>query len=200
MYDRQKHHRRSVRLHGYDYSQPGEYFLTLCVQDMNNLFGRVVDGQTELSPCGKIVDEEWHGSARIRREIELDEWVVMPNHVHGIVRIVGASRVAPAVRAQGLAPLRPPQRIPMRPPRSLASFVWGFKAAVTKRINAMRHTPGSVVWQRNYYEHIIRNPAELEKIRAYIRENPLRWACDRYNPERGLLVISGDGRVMPWEM
>lgn len=104
MYDPEKHHRRSVRLRGYDYSQPGEYFVTLCSEDMERLFGRVVDGRMELNAFGEIVDQEWRKSSTIRPEVELDEWVVMPNHVHGIIRIVGPARSD--VGAQGLAPLQ----------------------------------------------------------------------------------------------
>jgi len=233
MYDPEKHHRRSVRLRGYDYSQPGEYFVTLCVEDMKALFGRVVNGRMELNTFGEISDQEWRQSTTIRRELELDEWVVMPNHLHGIVRIVnrddglvGAHGHAPSSNrgkslvgphgfvpspelgksdggAQGLVPLRKPledgRRIPPRRPRSLASFVAGFKSAVKTRINEFRGTPGAPVWQENYHEHVIRNPYELEILREYIRHNPLRWACDRYNPEHGVLVQDFDGYLQEWK-
>jgi len=193
-YDPQKHHRRSIRLKGYDYSQPGAYFVTICTHERARLFGRVVDEEMVLNAFGEIVWEEWFRSAEIRTEIELfaDEFVVMPNHIHGIVWIVetdvgthgvGAHGVVGAtdVGAHGRAPLR-------RPPRSLGAFIAGFKSAATKRINALRGTPGVPVWQRNYYEHIIRNPVRangrspLHAIRRYIADNPLRWHLDRYNP------------------
>ena len=204
MYDATKHHRRSVRLRGYDYSQPGESFVTLCSDQMKALFGRVVNGRMELNALGEIADQEWRQSSTIRRELELDDWVVMPNHVHGIVRIVGrAGSLAGAqgpslltksnVGAQGLVPLRASPRIPPRRPRSLASFVGGFKSAVKIRINELRGTPRAPVWQENYHEHIIRNPHELEILPYYVRHNPVRWACDRYNPERGVLVQDVDG-------
>ena len=203
MYDPEKHHRRSVRLRGYDYSQPGEYFVTLCAEDMKALFGRVVNGRMELNAFGEIADQEWRQSSAIRHELELDEWVVMPNHLHGIVRIVGPARSI--VGAQGLVPLRSAlakqggTRIPPRHPRSLASFVGGLKSAVKTRINEMRGTPRAPVWQENYHEHVIRNPHELEILRDYIRHNPLRWACDRYNPERGVLVQDDSGLLREWK-
>ena len=197
-YDPKKHHRRSIRLRGYDYTQPGAYFLTICTHRCGHLFGRVVDGEMVLNVFGEIVREEWFRSAEIRAEIELfpDEFVVMPNHIHGIVWIVetddggahGDEAHDPAgahgpvgatghhVGAHGRAPLH-------RPPRSLGSFVAGFKSAVTKRVNAHRGTPGARVWQRNYYEHIIRHERALNAIRRYILYNPWRWHLDRYNPD-----------------
>jgi putative transposase len=189
MYDPKKHHRRSVRLRGYDYSQPGEYFVTLCTHSMQLLFGRIADGRMEPNAYGAIAAEEWRRSRAICPEIELDEWVVMPNHIHGIIRILDRPRQG--VGAHGHAPVR-------RAPRSLGSFVAGFKSAVKLRINALRHTPGTDVWQRNYYDHIVSSPRELDMIRDYIRHNPLRWACDRLNPDLGLLVDDGDGRLEKW--
>ncbi|MDT7973589.1 MAG: transposase [Armatimonadota bacterium] len=178
-YDPDRHHRRSIRLRGYDYRQPGAYFVTIVTQDRACLFGEVVGEEMHLNELGKIVWEEWFRSAEIRQEIELlpDEFVAMPNHVHGIVWIVEFP-----VGAHGRAPLHhaPLQRLP----RSLASFIAGFKSATTKRINALRGTPSAPVWQRNYYEHIIRDEKSLNRIRQYIAENPLRWHLDAENPNR----------------
>ena len=118
----------------------------------------------------------------------MDAWMVMPNHVHGIVMIVAAHGNAPRVdvRVPGRAGAHRnvPLRIPGRQPRSLATFVGGFKGAVKKRINETRRTPGAPVWQGNYYEHIIRDEDELEKIREYTLTNPVRWVYDRENLER----------------
>jgi len=189
-YDAQKHHRRSIRLRGYDYSSPGAYFITICSHNKRFLFGNVVDGKMRRNDHGEIVQEEWFRSATIRKEIQLDAWMVMPNHVHGIVIIapVGAHGHAPGtalaphravahgVGAHGHAPLQ-------RRPRSLGTFVGGFKGAAKTRINEMRGTPGAPVWQENYYDHIIRNEDELNRIREYILTNPLRWTYDRENPE-----------------
>ena len=184
-YDPLRHHRRSIRLKGYDYTRPGAYFVTICTHDRICLFGDVVNGRMELNEYGQIVREEWFRSAEIRREIELypDEFVVMPNHLHGIVWIVPVGAMGPSPQ-----PERPESTRPHGPaPRSLASFVGGFKSAVTRQINLRRGTPGARVWQRNYYEHIIRNGRALNAIRRYIRYNPLRWEMDQNHPGRGPL-------------
>jgi len=175
-YDPEKHHRRSIRLQGWDYTQPGAYFVTIVAYG-RELFGQVVDGEICLSEFGEIVRDEWLASADIRCEIQLDAFVVMPNHLHGIVWIVADDDI---VGATGRSPL--PARGPT--PKSLGSFIAGYKSAVTKRINEIRGTPGNPVWQRNYYEHIIRNEQDLDAIRRYIRDNPAHWAEDPENPSR----------------
>jgi REP element-mobilizing transposase RayT len=178
-YDPARHHRRSIRLPAYDYTQPGAYFVTVVTHQRQCLFGEIVDGQVLVSSYGEAVGEEWLRSTQIRREMQLDAFVVMPNHIHGIVTIetVGAHGRAPLHRA---APHRAP--LPHRSPRSIGSFVAGFKSAVTRRINEMRGTPGLPVWQRNYYEHIIRDEEELNRVRQYIIDNPTCWEQDPENP------------------
>lgn len=166
-----KHHRNSIRLRQYDYASHGAYFVTICTALKRDLFGEIVDGQMRLNPLGQIVLEEWHRSSEIRTEIELDAFVVMPNHIHGIVWITRDSLDAP-VGVHGRAPLR--KSVAYRPPRSLGSFVAGLKSAATRRINESRGIPGVPVWQRNYFERVVR-ANELEGTRAYILENPLRW-------------------------
>jgi putative transposase len=189
----EKHHRRSIRLQGYDYSQPGMYFVTICTQGKELLFGEVAKGEMAVNKYGRMIWEEWYRSAEIRREVRLDEFMVMPNHLHGIVVITSAEAhgvgaigrheiIAIVVGAHGRAPLQ--HRQLHRQPRSLGSFVAGFKSATTKRINDLRGTPGVPLWQRNYYEHVIRNEEELHRIREYIQTNPLRWELDRENPAR----------------
>src|SRR5438093_2097370 len=188
-----RHHRRSIRLQGYDYSQPGMYFVTVCTEGLELLFGEVEKGEMVVNEYGRVVWEEWHRSAEIRREVRLDEFMVMPNHLHGIMVItcaeahrVGATGhheiIAIEVGAHGRAPLQ--HRQLHRQPRSLGSFVAGFKSATTKRINELRGTPGVPLWQRNYHEHVIRSEDELHRIREYIQTNPLRWELDRENPAR----------------
>lgn len=169
-----KHHRRSIRLKGYDYTQPGAYFVTICAHNHDRLFGQVVNGLVELNEYGQIVAAEWQKSPAIRHELELDIFVIMPNHLHGIVHIVGAND-PPVVKASGHSPLHGAA------PKSLGAFIIGFKSAVTKQINQLRGTPGVPVWQRNYYEHIIRSDRALTAIRQYIEQNPQRWDLDRYN-------------------
>jgi putative transposase len=178
-YDPVRHHRRSIRLPGYDYSRESAYFLTICSAGRVCIFGQVIDGRMRLSAAGEIVNEEWDRSAQVRSELRLDAFVVMPNHIHGIVLIGTPPGVVFQTRAPGRGT---PGRL--RPPRSLPSFVAGFKSSVTSRINAIRGTPGEPVWQRNYYEHIARNAADLERIRRYIVANPARWSIDRENPAR----------------
>jgi REP element-mobilizing transposase RayT len=163
-----RRHRRSVRLPAFDYGSPGAYFVTICNHQRALLFST-----TEYAG---IVTAEWARSAELRAEIELDAFVVMPNHIHGIVWITDQ---ADRVGARGLSPL--PGNLPRGPSRTLGAFVSGYKSSVTREINALRGTPRAPVWQRNYYEHVIRNEAALNRVRRYIEANPLRWAFDREN-------------------
>jgi len=179
-YDPFRHGRSSIRLAGIDYASPGTYYVTVCTQDRACLFGDVINGEMVLNACGKIVREEWERSARVRPELRIDAYVVMPNHLHGIVQITrwGHGGDVVGVGAHGHAPL---QGALHRPPRSLGSFVGRFKGAVTRRINALRDTGGSPVWQRNYYEHIVRDKEDLSRIRRYIEDNPRHWPEDEYH-------------------
>lgn len=173
-YDPKIRHRHSIRLQGYDYSQAGAYYITIVTWQRERLFGEVVDGGIQLNPLGEIVRREWFKTAELRQNVELfeDEFVVMPNHVHGIIVITDTGRgdrlVAPT-----------PQPGPA--PRSIGAMIAGFKSAVTKRINERRNSPGVPVWQRNYYEHIIRTEQEHQRIYAYILANPLNWENDGEN-------------------
>ncbi len=177
-----RHHRRSIRLKSYDYAQPGTYFVTVCTHRLGNLFGEVVDGKMILNVMGRIVEEEWRKTPKIRPYVKLDEYVIMPNHLHGIVMIVDDH---PNVGATG--PVAPTENLgrPKGPqPGSLGAIIGQFKPAVTKRINRMRDTPGQSVWQRNYYEHIIRDERSLHRIQQYVDNNPQQWHLDSYNPNR----------------
>ena len=166
-----KKQRRSIRLRHYDYSRAGAYFITVCTDGRELLFGEVIDDEVKLNALGRIAAEEWLKSAQVRTEIELDTWVVMPNHIHGIVMITDDRRKSD----RSVAPSGPR-------PRSLGALMAGFKSAATKRINTMRGTPGASVWQRNYYEHVIRNESALNRIRQYITDNPAKWSEDPENP------------------
>jgi putative methionine-R-sulfoxide reductase with GAF domain/REP element-mobilizing transposase RayT len=123
-----------------------------------------------LSPIGKIVSEYWKQIPDHHTDVTLDEFVVMPNHVHGIITIVGARHASPNSVKPGPKP------------RSLGSIIGSFKSAVTKKVDEIRNSSGASLWQRNYYEHIIRNERELNLIRQYIISNPLQWELDRENP------------------
>ena len=152
------HHRRSIRLRHYDYARPGSYFLTLCTYNRKLLFGYITDNKMVLNTYGQIVAEELSRTPTLRSEVNLDEFVVMPNHLHAILTINERAPREQPVGAHGRAPLH-------RPPRSVGAMVAGFKAVVTKRINAVRGTRGAPVWQRNYYEHVIRSEADLARVR-----------------------------------
>jgi REP element-mobilizing transposase RayT len=177
-----RHHRCSIRLRGYDYSRAGAYFVTICAQGRECLFGEIVDGEMLLNEFGGCVVRWWDDIPRHFVGVDTDAFVVMPNHVHGIIVIVGAGLPRPygtiathtAMGAE-TAPLRG-----RRP--SLGNIVAYFKYQTTKTINEMRQTPSAPVWQRNYYEHIIRDEEPLNRIREYIINNPLQWALDRENP------------------
>jgi REP element-mobilizing transposase RayT len=177
-YNPEIHQRRATRLPGYDYSQQGAYFVTICAHNRECLFGDVGDGEIKLNNLGQLVYEEWLYTENIRPEVHLDGFVVMPNHLHGVITIASPRTVG----AHGREPLHAEHSILYRKPRSLGSLIAGFKSAATKRINQFRHTPGQPVWQRNYYEHIIRDEMDLDRIRRYIQENPAKWAEDAYNP------------------
>jgi len=176
-----ENHRRSIRLKGYDYTRAGAYFVTICTKDRACLFGDVADGVMRLDQMGHIVRQCWLAIPDHVPHVLLDEFVVMPNHVHGIIvimatHIVGATHASPLQNDDTPTRPRGPQR------QSVASIVGSFKSAATKRINEQRGTPGAPVWQRNYYEHIIRDDESLNRIRQYIAENPLHWYLDRENP------------------
>ena len=175
--------RHRMRLAHYDYTQSGMYFVTVCTCRRSCLFGNIADDVMQANTFGRCVENAWMDLPLHFSRVELDAFVVMPNHVHGIVVLTGES-VPPDVGAQHAAPLpKPAHRISGRTlPGSLGTIVHSFKAAATHSINTCRHTPGAMVWQRNYYEHVIRNERELASIREYIRNNPLQWALDRENP------------------
>ena len=186
------HHRKSNRLQGYDYSQAGLYFITVCTHNRVPLFGEIVDGEMQFNELGIVVDEEWRKTEYIRSHIVLHEFVIMPNHVHGIIQLVGAH----CMRPNGTHPHEYAdsdeqpgrvQRAPTAPPTSTArraptvgDVVRGFKSSVTKRLNALSGTSGQRFWQRNYYEHIIRDEDAYLKIAEYIQTNPRCWDTDTY--------------------
>jgi len=180
-------HRRSIRLRGYDYSQPGAYFVTLCTQNHRPLFGRIVRGEMELSSYGRIVEDEWARTGALRPYVRLGALAVMPNHVHAIIWIVSPD-VGPGETVENgpvtgtthsltgtACRARTSERFGKPVPHSLPTIVRAFKAAVTKRVNGRRGTPGAPVWHRNYYEHVVRDESDLARLRTYIAENPGRW-------------------------
>ena len=188
-YDPDRHHRRSIRLWGWDYSQPAAYFVTLCTQGGECLFGEVLDGAMRPNESGEVVIECWAWLSHRYRHVALDAWVVMPNHFHGILTLTdddgfsgrGGSRTAPTM-TDASAGMRERTHAVKR--KALGNLIAAFKTVSTKRINDIRGTPGGRVWQRNYYERIIRNERELYAVREYVRANPRHWAEDEENPAR----------------
>lgn len=261
-YDSSRHHRRSTRLRGYDYASPGAYFVTICTHDRACLFGEVVDGQVRLNRFGRMAYSQWVALFRRFGHLRRDAFVIMPNHMHGLLVIkpkatatgarkpparqdrrdgggeapaasgtiapasshvagrgesAGSGMVAPVpsyVVGRGEASARaganvpvPPQAVgatagartddasplpavpapPMRPdgtqPGSLGAMVQHYKSRVTRQINRYRKTPGEVVWQRGYWDRIVRTEREWHAVRRYIEHNPARWAEDKHNPD-----------------
>jgi putative transposase len=179
VYDPEKHHRRTIRAAGYDYSAPGAYFVTVCVRDKKCVLGEVVNDVMRLNAWGRIVNDCWRAIPEHFPHAQGDYWVVMPNHVHGIIVISLEQNVG----ARHAVPLPSHMEQFGKPvPGSIPTMVRSFKSAVSKRINELRGHTGSVFWQRNYHERIIRDEAEWNCIREYIETNPARWAEDRENP------------------
>jgi len=172
------HQRRSIRLATWNYHDSGAYFVTICTHNRLELFGRCAGGELVLSCFGKIVEDAWRAIPEHCPTAATDEFIVMPNHVHGILSIAGT----PAVGACHDAPLRPdtPSRSVLSS-GSLGAIVLQFKSAAAKRINELRGTLGAPVWQCNYHERILRE-RELNPARQYIRDNPRKWAEDKHNP------------------
>ena len=190
-YDPAKHHRRSIRLQGYNYSQAGAYFITICTWQRECLFGEIIDGEMQLSPWGEIVNLHWQNLPKYHRHLELDEFVIMPNHLHGIIVLinnnnnsVGAGLADISGQKQITSQQNPPFPISQSQTKSknLPEILRGFKTFSARRINQMRRTSGVPVWQRNYYEHIIRHEESLQYIRQYTINNPLSWELDQLHP------------------
>jgi REP element-mobilizing transposase RayT len=206
-------HRCSIRLRDYEYSRAGAYFVTICAWQRECLFGEAVPGELRLNRAGEIVRECWDALPDHFPNVELDEFIVMPNHIHGIIVLtdggnpVGARFIAPNPAAPNPAAPNPaapnpaapnpaapnpaaPNPAPMdceiqgamnRAP-TVGDIVRSLKARCTHAINQSRHTPGAPVWQRNYYERVIRNEREMADIRQYIANNPVKWAEDENHP------------------
>ena len=184
------HHRHSIRLPEYDYSSPGYYFVTICAKDRECIFGEIRNGIMGLSELGTIIHNEWLNSQLIRKNIRLDQFVVMPNHIHGIVEIIdhkGIDHVAGIDngidRNQSLQRQNP--NIHQYGPQSnnLFTIIRGFKGATTKQINQyIGNIEGGSIWQSRFYDRIINTVEELENVKEYIRNNPIHWNDDRNNP------------------
>ena len=168
------HHRRSIRLKGYDYSQNGAYFVTICVQNRECLFGKIRNGNMVLNDAGKMIEKYWREIPEHYPNVILDAFVIMPNHMHGILIIdnnVG--------QPQGIAPTIAPTG------KTIGDIIGAFKSLTTNEyicgVKSGKFPPFEKrIWQRNYYEHIIRNEQSLEKIQNYIIHNPQKWQDDKF--------------------
>lgn len=209
-YNPHKHHRRSIRLVGYDYSQAGLYFVTLVCQGRAHLFGTIKDGIMCLNEFGQIAADEWLHTQEVRNNVVLHEFVVMPNHIHGIIEIlypiescniVGAFKspsqtIGAIVRGYKIATIKRIKELVKRTEDSKDEYCKGeyskgelqfaptAPTAPTFPTNPTREIIKSLaykIWQRNYYEHIIRDEKAYINIRNYIIENPKRWIYDEYN-------------------
>ena len=201
--NKNKYNRRSIWLKNYDYTLPGAYFITICTYNRQCLFGEIVDGEMTLNEFGEIVKTEWQKTGILRPNIDVNTFIVMPNHLHGILIITDnddlyhhrnrdrnrrdtLQRVSTESESElelgmgmesgmGMGTI---EQFGKPTKNSIPTIVRLFKSTVTKQINQIRQTPGIPVWQRNYYEHIIRNDDELNKIPEYIINNPLTWKTD----------------------
>ncbi len=153
------HRRRSLRLKGYDYSQAGAYFVTICTRGRTCVFGDIALSIMQLNENGVIAQKAWNALPEHYHHVSLDAFVVMPNHVHGIIILTDDPKL-----------------------HALSEIVRAFKTFSARAINHHNGTRGAFMWQRNYYEHIVRNENELSRIRRYIVDNPACWAKDGNNP------------------
>jgi len=176
-FDLEKHHRRSVRLQGYDYSQEGGYYITVCAKNRECLFGEICNGGRGAKYCahtdgGKIAEQCWREIPEHYPFIVLDKFIIMPNHIHGMLFIQNNDN---PVGVQNFEPL-PINRFQKIIPGSIGAIIRGYKIGVTKWFRA--NTNIFAVWQRNYYEHIIRDEDNLNRVREYIINNPYNWKND----------------------
>ncbi len=170
----EKQDRQSIRLRKYDYCSHGAYFVTICAHNRFNDFGKLSDDEMRLNFIGKTVAKCWGEIPTHFKFVKIGLSVIMPNHFHGILFISdqGTACRAPTV-----------ERFGKPTAGSLSTMIRSFKSAVTKQVNQRRKTPGAPVWQRNYYEHVIRDEEELNRVRQYILDNPASWDIDQNNPD-----------------
>ncbi|MFH1837941.1 MAG: transposase [Candidatus Kuenenbacteria bacterium] len=169
------HHRQSIRLKGYDYSQNGAYFITVCVQNKECIFGKIENEKIILNQYGEIAKKYWLEISNHFPNVILDEFVIMPNHIHGIIIIDASVGVIHELPLQKMQIIRRKMLLP--------KIIGFFKMNVAKLINIKLNRQGQSIWQRNYYDHIIRDEKSLNEIREYIVNNFLKWELDRNNPK-----------------
>ncbi len=184
-FDPKKHHRKSIRLQGYDYSQEGAYYVTIVTYHRDCLFGEIVNEEMFLNEYGKIADECWRAISEHFPFVELGAYIIMPNHAHGIIAIYNDELTSNVGATQWVAPTTTITRPKGPKPKSLGAIIGSFKSAVSYRINKEYNATG--IWQRNHYEHIIRDEKDLQNKTDYIEANPSLWDDDENNPINPLL-------------
>ena len=187
-----KSRRKTIRIKGYDYSQAGAYFITICANKGEFFFGEISKSDVVLTDIGIVAQKYWAANIHHFKNVKLDQFVIMPNHIHGIIILRDQSlqiSKKPAVGVQYIEPLRK-HRYQHIIPKSIGSIIRSYKSAVTRWCNVNRHE--YFRWQRNFYEHIIRSDKELERVREYIFNNPLKWQIDRENPDSVNFDIAHD--------
>lgn len=190
-FDPNIHHRRSIRLQDYDYRDSGAYFITICTFGRESSLASIGDGEIILFPFGRIVEQCWLELPKRFSNVSLDAFVIMPNHLHGIIVIESEGRGKASAHQRCTQTLNPgagalPKTFrPRSISGSLASIIQAFKSTASRRIRRAQNNEGAPFWQRNYYEHVIRNEKSLDEIREYIESNPWNWHLDEYLPLEG---------------
>ncbi len=167
-----KFHRKSIRLKNFDYSSFGAYFITICTYKKYNYFGEIFDNKVKLSPIGKMAKTYWREIPSHFKVVNLDEFIIMPNHIHGILKIEN-------LRENNTTTKPKINQFQKTIKNSISSIIQSYKAALTRWCKKNNQT--EFKWQRNYYEHVIRNDKELHLIQQYIMDNPIAWKKDKYN-------------------
>ena len=192
IFDPQIHHRRSIRLSEYNYSQEGAYFITIVTHKRECIFGVIDDHTMHPNTADKIATECWLEIPIHFPYVLADSFIVMPNHIHGILALTSSlSKISQNAEASSHGGTVPAQQTKSHSTietfgkpisGSIPTIIRSFKSAVTRKINIFKRTPGPVIWQSNYFERVIRNYEEWEKIREYVNMNPISWADDKENP------------------
>jgi len=174
-------HRHSLRLKDFDYSQAGAYFVTICTKNRQCIFGTIQKGKMQLNASGRVASAQWQQLPYRFTDLDLGEWVVMPNHIHGILVITGRGEASLNSKSGDAEPLSedasPPRPIGTTP-GSVGAMIQNYKSITSRKISAQIEIMRESVWQRNYYEHVIRNERELNAISEYIHANPQNWEKD----------------------
>jgi REP element-mobilizing transposase RayT len=182
VYNPEIHHRRSIRLKGYDYTLSGAYFITIVTHERECLFGEITNSEMAANKFGLVAQQMWDKLPARFRNVELGTFIVMPNHIHGIILLDGTRRGIAESAAdsddQSSRYALTERQFGKMIRGSIPAIVRAYKSSVAYRINIMRGLRNAPVWQRNYYEHIIRNADEAERIEHYIMSNPSNWATD----------------------